>query len=347
MTQALSSQQLLNQRVYRLAFGLVVASFAAFGLDFPLSNLILVLAAKFLTIPAAPSFKGLLVLVISLIIMPLVFSAFVMVFGFEPQIMMVMLSLLLMWFYYLGTEQKYLLLATFGIIFLVLISFFGVLNGVAVTALTENLIKSTFVALVIYVVAHTLFPEQRQDFQLPPSPYSEFARTLIAAKSVIVLLPLLSFYLYFLPTHALLVLIFSAMFLMQVSTKESVKAIKLYFIINIISAVFAIATYELFVMIPSLVFLLLFMATLGFYFGREIFVGSKLGKVYAGAITGYLVLFSGLALSNDNSIDTKSWDRLIQIFFACSYIVIVAHSLERWLFRRWKTKYAHKLGLSA
>ncbi|MBW8192749.1 DUF2955 domain-containing protein [Neiella marina] len=342
----MSPEQLLKQRVYRLTFGMVVACYAAFTLDFPLSNLILVLAAKFLTVPAAPSLKGLLVLVISLIIMPLLFSAFVMLFGFEPQIMVIMLSLILMWFYYLGTEQKFVLLATFGIVFLVLISFFGVLNGVAVTALTENLIKATFIALLIYIIAHTFFPEKRQDFQLPASPYSEFARALIAIKSVIVLLPLLLFYLYFLPSHALLVLIFSAMFLMQVSTKESLKALKLYFIVNIVSAIFAIATYELFVMIPSLIYLMLFMATVGIYFGREIFIGSKLGKVYAGAIAGYLVLFSGLALSNDNSIDTKSWDRLIQILFACSYIVIVAHSLERWLFRRWKTKFADRLGLN-
>ncbi|MBD1388142.1 DUF2955 domain-containing protein [Neiella sp. HB171785] len=343
---ALSPQQLLQRRVYRLTFGIVVACFAAFSLDFPLANLILVLTAKFLTIPAAPSVKGLLVLVLSLIVMPLLFSGFVMLFGFEPQIMIVMLSLLLVWFYYLGTEQKFVLLATFGIIFLVLISFFGVLNGVAVTVLTENLIKVSVIALLIYMLAHSLFPEPQQDFQLPTSPYSEFVRTLIAVKSVIVLMPLLVYYLYVLPSHALLVLVFSAMFLMQVSTKESLKAIKLYFIVNIVSALLAIATYEFFVMIPSLVYLLLFMATIGMYFGREIFIGSKLGKVYAGAITGYLVLFSGLALSNDNSIDAKSWDRLVQILFACSYIVIVAHSLERWLFRRWKVRFAHRLNLT-
>ncbi|MCM2678094.1 DUF2955 domain-containing protein [Echinimonas agarilytica] len=339
----MTQEELLKARTFRFTFGLVASTFVGLTVDFALGHLIFVLVAKFLTIPAAPSTKGTFVLFLCLVVMPAIFNQFVSAFGFQPGVMIPLLCLLLFWFYYLGTEPKFILIATFGIIFLVLISFMGVLNGVVVSEITTALMKSSSIAIAIYLVSHALFPEPHTERNLPTSPYSSFVRVLIAAKSVIVLLPILLYFLFTMPTNIISVLIFSALFLMQVSVAEQIHALKLFLIINILSAILAVATFELFTMIPSLVYCLLFMATIGIYFGREIFSGSKVGKLYAGAITGYLVLFGGLATGTSDDIGAKSTDRLMQIIMTCAYIATVAHVIEIWLFKRWKVKFKDQI----
>ena len=320
-------------RILRYAVGSTLAMAVAMGLDWPLSFLTPVLTLSFLASPAprptlkmgfgfvltiaVASYVGLLV-GRTLLPYPLVFIPFV--------------GLLLFRIYYAKGSSLPPLLILWLLIALLLIPLMMMQSHALANMIAYNLVISGGVTLLVVWISYALLPDRvdgessNVSVAKPPAPTTE-ERFRTAVDTTIVVFPVLVLFYFFELAGALLILIMIALLSMQPGFAKDFKGGKALIIGNTIGGIAAIIFYELLVIMPEYVFLIVLTLLAGLMFGSRLFSGKPKAALYGMAFST-LLLVIGSTTSSSGEADAKVYTRIIQLMAAVIYVVVAFGLLE-------------------
>jgi chromate transport protein ChrA len=97
---------------------------------------------------------------------------------------------------------------------------------------------------------------------------------------------------------------------------------------NTLGGLFGILAYQLLVMAPSFIFMMLLVLLVGLVFAGKLFSDSKYGGIFGSAFSTFLLILGSVTASDDEA-GSKVWDRIIQISMAVVYVVATFGLLDR------------------
>lgn len=316
-------------QIMRFATGLLVAIALAYGFNWPLAFLTPVLVAKFLG-PNTPRIQlsGLLtifIIIASAFLVGILLTASLINY---PISFIFVITLTLFWLAYWGNSGGNEFAITMLLIGITLIPMLAMQHQVVATQVTYGFLFSCFVALVITLACNELFIKGTGDKpnQQKPPIADKSVRVRLSLLSVIMILPVLVFFLYFQWTGGLLILIFIAILAQKPDLVAGIKGAGALMLGNTIGGLAAIAMFGLLLAVPQYSFALILYAAVIFIFSQFIFSDKKLSPIYAMALTTVIIIISGSTLE-EGGASSKFYMRILQIAIACGYIVAIT-----WLF---------------
>lgn len=322
-------------RVLRFAFGVTFSCGLAYGINWPLAFLMPVFSAMILAMPLPkPSVKA------SFINMMSTLKAFALGLGFSlfflqyPIAYLIALALVLFHLYYYlnrGGSFWFTLMSMIAILVLPMIANSN--EGLAI-GFSVGFVYSSWLTIAMIWLAHFVFPDpQFTPFPVKPKYnkiYSKVAAQL-ALKSTLVAFPIAAVFITFGLSDYLLVMIFSALFILKPDLTQGKEAGRNSLLSTLLGGMFAWFFYWLIVAVPQFSFyiLLLFVTTL--FFGRHIFSGSNIAKYYSSGFIALLVIVNS-AMAADANFNAILLQRILLISAAITYIVCALKVLERFIF---------------
>lgn len=318
-------------RVLRLAAGVTISVALAYGIEWPLAFLFPVLTGVFLSLPLPmPSLKeGLRNMLHSLLAfgIGLVFSLF---FINYPIAYLLMLGLALFHLYYYlnrGGFFWFTLMSMLAILMLPMLA--NTAEGLA-AGLALGFIGTSWLTMIMVWVAHMLVPDpdlrsipQGPGFQ--PGYSADAARA--ALKSTAVVLPIASLFIIYELMDFLLVMIFSAIFILSPELNKGREAGQNSLISTLLGGVLAWAFYWLIVAVPQYHFFVALMFFTTLVFGMNIFSGRPMAKYYGSALSALLVLVNG-SMGAGANFSVLFVQRIVLIMLAVIYIVAMLKVLD-------------------
>jgi hypothetical protein len=163
----------------------------------------------------------------------------------------------------------------------------------------------------------------------PAPPRNELYQT--AMITTLVVFPVLSLFYTLQWSGALLVLVFIALLSSQPGFAKSYKAGAALILGNTIGGATAILFYELLVLVPEFVYLVLLTLLTGLLFGSRLFSGKPAAPLYGMAYSTVLLVI-GSTTSSSGDAGAKVYTRIFQILCAVVYVVTAFGTIDR--FRR-------------
>ncbi len=317
-------QDQTSVRIIRFATGVTLAAAIAYGINWPLSFLLPVLTAFFLSLPLPmPSLAmGLRNMWHTMMAfgLGLVFALFFLQF---PIVYMMLLGLVMFHLYYYLNRGGSLWLTLMSFVAILLLSMMGNSHEGLATGISLSFIGTGWLTIVMVWGSYLLVPDP-QSAPYPPAPdfqpgYSQAAAE-AALKSTIVILPLASLFFIFNLTSYILVMIFAALFILKPDLSAGQEAGVNSLISTLIGGVFAWIFYWLIVAVPEYHFYVGLMFLTALYFGMKIFSGEPSAKYYSSALIALLILVNG-SMGEGAEFTEKFIMRVILITLAVTYIV--------------------------
>lgn len=309
--------------VLRYALGATLILAVAAGSDYFLSYITPVLALTFLAPGVKPlSLKSGFLLVASLAAASAIGVIFSRLFLDFPLVFMPLLALAMFYLYYSDRiNPLFRIWLLVSLLLIPLLSSFSYKVG-ALVAIT--LVENAAIAVVLVWFIFLVFPYKEAlaaaVMKSKPAMVPSITRYRIALKSTIVLLPVLvGFYLYQW-SGAILVLVFVAMLSMNPGA-TSFKSGLLMILSNLAGGIAAIVAFNLFVVVPEFIYLILVTLIAGLVFGTWLFSGKPTAKLYGSAFSTFLLVL-GSVTTSEGDAGSKVWSRIIQIGIAVVYVVI-------------------------
>ncbi|TKB47075.1 DUF2955 domain-containing protein [Thalassotalea mangrovi] len=331
-------------RILRLVFGAGLAIAIAFAFNWPLAFLCPVLTSKFLA-TATPKLPVKTLTNIFLVVV-VAFSSAILVTRFLlpfPMVFMLVAFLLIYWLAYWSHSGGNELVITMLLIGFTIIPLLALLHQVIVIEVTYGFIFSCLLALVITMIAHELVPDKpgtqyknAETAKAAERKLPRKTRLQLAALTTIIIMPVLTLFLLFDLSNAMLILVFVAILAQKPNLLVGIQGAKALLLGNTIGGVVAILIYALLVMVPQYAFLIFLFLLLFLGFGKLIFSPRPLAPIYAMAMTTVIILVSSATLGNADA-DEKFYMRIIQVAAACGYIIF-ATTLTRPYFDRLETE---------
>lgn len=107
----------------------------------------------------------------------------------------------------------------------------------------------------------------------------------------------------------------------------NVKVGTVMIVANILGGLFAILAYNLLVIAPMFLFMILITLSTGLFFGSRLFSTNKFAAVFGSGFSTFLLILGSVTSSEDAAGD-KVWTRVIQISIAVIYVVIAFRLLN-------------------
>jgi len=321
----------VSVRVMRLALGVTISVALAYGIEWPLAFLLPVLTGVLLSLPLPmPSLPGGLRNMLHSLMafgIGLVFSLFFINF---PLAYLLMLGLVLFHLYYYlnrGGSLWFTLMSMIAILLLPMLA--NTAEGLA-TGLALGFIGTSWLTMIMVWISHLLVPDPVRG-RLPPRPgfqpgYSSVAAK-TALKSTVVIFPLASLFIIFDLMDFLLVMIFSAIFILKPELSKGREAGQNSLISTILGGLCAWLFYMLIVAVPQYHFFVVLMFFTTLVFGMIIFSTRPTAKYYGSALSALLVLING-SMGSDADFSTLFVQRIALIVLAVVYIVAVLKVLD-------------------
>jgi hypothetical protein len=321
----------VSVRVIRLALGVTLSVALAYGIEWPLAFLLPILTAVFLSLPLPmPSLAGgLLNMLHSLLAfgIGLVFSLFFINF---PLAYLLMLGLVLFHLYYYlnrGGSFWFTLMSMIAILLLPMLA--NTAEGLA-TGLALGFIGTSWLTMIMVWIAHLLVPDPIHG-KLPPRPGFQPGYSAVAAKtalkSTVVVFPLASLFITFDLMDFLLVMIFSAIFILKPELSKGKEAGINSLISTILGGLIAWVFYWLIVAVPQYHFFIVLMFFTTLVFAMNIFSGKPSAKYYGSALSALLVLING-SMAADAEFSALFMQRIALIVLAVIYIIAMLKVLD-------------------
>ncbi len=325
-----------TMRVLRFTFGVTFACGLAYGINWPLAFLMPVFTALILAMPLPkPSLRASFHHMMSTLFafaIGLVFSLFFLQF---PLAYLVMLALVLFHLYYYlnrGGSFWFTLMAMIAILVLPMIA--NSHEGLAVS-FSAGFVYSSWLTIAMIWLAHFVFPDP-EFTQFPVKPKYNTAYVDVAAKlalkSTLVVYPITAVFITYGLSDYLLVMIFSALFILKPDLTQGKEAGKNSLISTVLGGVFAWLFYWLIVAVPQFHFYLLLMLATTLFFGRNIFSGSAMAKYYSSGFIALLVVVNS-SMAADANFNAILAQRILLITTAIVYIVCALKVIERYFFK--------------
>jgi len=252
-------------------------------------------------------------------------------------------GLLLFLIFYAEKRGQSPLLITFLLIAVLVIPLLsmqaeGLANLVAAGILFGAVVTLAVTSLVYWVFPEPLVPRETSQAAKPSkapalTPAESFRS---ATLSTFVVLPLMLLFYMFERTGSLLILIFVAMLSQQPAFAKSFNIGKGLIVGNVIGGATALVMYELLVLYPSFLFMVLLTLLAGLVFGTRVFSGKPSGALY-GMAYSTLLLVIGSVTTTTGDAGAKVYTRVFQIILAVSYVVVAFGLLDR-LERAWRAR---------
>jgi len=325
-----------HMRMLRFAFGVTFSCALAYGINWPLAFLMPVFSAMLLAMPLpkpslSASFNNMMSTLKAFAI-GLAFSLFFLQF---PIAYLLMLALVLFHLYYYlnrGGSFWFTLMSMIAILVLPMIA--NSHEGLAVS-FSVGFVYSSWLTIAMIWLAHFVFPDPTFT-QFPVKPkynnsYSKIA-ALTALKSTLVVFPIAAIFITYGLIDYLLVMIFSAIFILKPDLAQGKEAGKNSLVSTLLGGVFAWLFYWLIVAVPEFYFYLLLLFTTTLFFGRHIFSGSNMAKYYSSGFIALLVIVNS-AMAADSNFNAILAQRILLISTATAYIISSLRVLERFWFK--------------
>ncbi len=327
----LISQNPLQVRSLRFAIGVTFAVALAYGINWPLAFLMPVLTAVFLALPLPmPSLKiGLrnMANTIKAFALGLVFSIFFLQY---PLAYLLMLGLVLFHLYYYlnrGGSFWLTLMSMIAVLLLPMLANSG--EGLAI-GFSMGFIASGCLTVVMVWLAYLMVPDP-ESTAYPQKPgvqrgYSQLAAK-TALKSTLVIFPVASLFIIFNLTDYILVMIFSAIFILKPELSAGKEAGTNSLISTLLGGLCALIFYWLIVAVPEFYFFIILMLLTALFFARNIFSNQPRSKYYSSAFMALLILVNG-GMAEGANISALLIDRVLLTVLATAYIIAALKILD-------------------
>lgn len=324
-------------RVLRFAFGVTLACGLAYGINWPLAFLMPVFTAMILAMPLPkPSVQASLNNMLSTLKAFAIGLTFSLFFLQYPIAYLLVLAVVLFHLYYYlnrGGSFWFTLMSMIAILVLPMIANSN--EGLAI-GFSAGFVYSSWLTIVMIWLAHFVFPDPNFT-QFPVKPkynknYVPMAAKL-ALKSTLVAYPIAAVFITYGLSDLLLVMIFSAIFILKPDLTQGKEAGRNSLISTLLGGVFAWLFYWLIVAVPQFYFYLLLLFATTLFFGRHIYSGSNMAKYYSSGFIALLVIVNS-AMGEGSNFNTILAQRILLISLAILYIVTALRVLERFIFNR-------------
>lgn len=322
--------------VLRYAVGSTLIMAIAFGNGWPLAFIIPVLSLGFLA-PGkkAPTLKGGLSFIFIIIIA--VFLGVMIGRQIDrPYVMVPVIGLLLLNIFYSTHPFMNPMTKIWMIIALLMLPMMNLMYPDLATDVALVLIFGATVTILMVWVVFGLFPDKEPpklptNAPLPPPPLTPRERYNRALLSTLVILPVFVLFYAFQLAGSILILIFIGILSMEPSFAKNFQAGKALIIGNVLGGIVSILAYNLLVIAPHFSFLILVVLSGGLFLGTMFFSDRKAAPLFNMAFSTFLLVI-GSTTGESASIDAgeKMLSRLLQMFAAVAYVVIVFGVIEKW-----------------
>ncbi|UCE01512.1 MAG: DUF2955 domain-containing protein [Candidatus Latescibacterota bacterium] len=327
-------------RVLRYAVGSSIAMAVALGFDWQLSFLTPVLALSFLASPAPrPSLQqgGVFVLTIAVAcLVGLWLSRFLLPY---PLVYLPLTFLLLFRLFLAKAGGKAPMLITWLLIALLVIPMLAMQSPDLADLVAAGIVVGACVTIALVWIVDLVLPLPIENPAAASAPSAapsapapgrgELYAT--AMMTTLVVFPVLTLFYTLQWSGAMLVLVFVALLSSQPGFAKSYKAGAGLVLGNSIGGAAAILFYELLVLVPEFVFLVLLTLLTGMLFGARLFSGKPTAPLYGMAYSTVLLVI-GSTTSSSGDAGAKVYTRILQILCAVVYVVTAFGTIER--FRR-------------
>ncbi|VAW64651.1 putative membrane protein [hydrothermal vent metagenome] len=335
------SQDQASIRSIRFAVGVSIAVAIAYGINWPLAFLMPVLTSIMLSLPLPmPSLHAGLRNIshtIKAFALGLVFSIFFLKY---PLVYILMLGLVLFHLYYYlnrGGSFWLTLISMVAILLLPVLASSG--EGLA-AGFSFGFIYSGGLTVIMVWIAHLLVPDpQFSAFPLPAKFQNIYspAAAQSALKSTLIIFPMASLFIAFNLMDYLLVMIFSAIFILKPELSAGKEAGKNSLISTLLGGLCAMIFYWLIVAVPEYIFYITLMFLTTLFFGRKIYSTKPSAKYYGSAYITLLILVNG-SMAEGADFSQLLVNRILLIILATGYILITLKLLDSY----WPNKHTLK-----
>lgn len=318
-----------TREILRYAFGSAVTMGVAMGMGWPVSFLAPVLALMFLGSPApSPTLKQGLGFVFAIAIAcgaGLLLTRTLLPY---PLVFVPLIGLILLHVFYATAKQIPPFLKLFLLLTLSAIPFLGLQSMALASGFAMSLILNGAATVVMVWFVYGIFPDRnipqpvvRAKKTAPPiSDAQRFQNALI---STVVVFPMLLLFFFFEWVSGLTTLIFIMILAMQPGFAKNFKAGGLLILANLAGGIGAIVAYELLVITPVFVFMLLLVVLFGLIYGAGVFSNKPTAQLYGTAFSTFLVIL-GMTTSGESEAGAKVYTRIVLIMIAVIYVVVAS-----------------------
>jgi len=318
-------------RVIRFAVGVTISATLAYAVNWPLAFLLPVLVSFLLSLPLpvmslVMGFRNMKQTLLAFSL-GLVFALFFLRF---PSIFLIMLALVMYHLYYYlnrGGSLWFTLLSFMGVL---LLSMLGNTNEGLSVIISLGFIGTAWITIVMVWIAHYLIPDPHSTvFHKEPAFQSVYSKVAAqtALKSTLVIMPLASLFFIFNLVDYLLVMIFSALFILKPELSEGKEAGVKSLISTVLGGVYAWVFYWLIVAVPEFYFYVALIFLTSLVFGRNIFSGHENSKYYGSALIALFILING-SMGEGANFSELLIIRIVMITLAVIYITTALRIIE-------------------
>ena len=247
-------EQAQERRVFRYVATVGLATFLALWFNWPLAFCTPLLTAKFIT--DKPQFHILHVKQLAYALLSTAVIGFVVSTGL-PEYKIAFLSILtlgMLWAYYLFTDPKWVMFATFLMIELILLPSITIIDQASALNVGIGFAFSGTLAVALYALSHVYFPEEEKtDFVgFPVSPLTKEMRWTAAIRAWVISFPLVCFYFYFQLSQILLTVAFVMLLSLMASSETSGKTALFFTVSNIFAGLISFVTFLIISLAPNM-----------------------------------------------------------------------------------------------
>jgi hypothetical protein len=251
-----------------------------------------------------------------------------------PLVYVPLVGLILFRLFYAGRLGRSKLLVMWLLLAITIIPLVRLLQPSIALFVAQGIFKNVLVTVGIAVAAFALMPEPAYSASDPP-PHKptppvptrgEAFRGAMLATAVV--LPLLTLFYLFRFTGAVLILVFVAILSSQPAFSANFKVGKALIIGNVIGGIISIVFYEVLVMAPVFILMLMMTFSIGLILGWRVFSGKPVSAVFGLAYSTVLLIIGSTTTSTSDA-GTEVYSRVLQITIAVVYVVIAFGLLNR------------------
>jgi len=311
-------------RSVRFAIGVTISVALAYGINWPLSFLLPVLVSLLLSMPLPMSSLAVGLRNIRNTVMAfslgLVFSLFFLQYPFAY---ILMLGLVLFHLYYYLNRGGSFWLTLMSIIAILLLPMLANSNEGLAMGFSLGFVFSGCLTVIMVWVSYLLVPDpQSTAFPAPPGfqrIYSPVAAK-SALKSTVIIFPMATLFIAFNLMDYLLVMVFSALFILKPELSAGKEASTNSLISTLLGGLCAMVFYWLIVAVPEYYFFIVLMFLTTLIFGLKIFSDEVKSKYYGSAFIALIILING-SMAEGANFSELFINRVVLIIMATAYIV--------------------------
>lgn len=330
MSDSMQTQRLYQTKVIRFTVGVGLAVFLAALINWPLAFGAPVFTAKFLIdkpLLNRATVNELLLAMVVTFALGLLLSGSITQY---PLVLLICVGLMMLWGYYLFTDPRWNLFATFLIIAVLLLPFLAIQTPQLSLLFAFGLSACGVVAIAIFALVHLYLPEPAPENEhngYPTPVLAKDVRWNSALRALLISFPVVCFFYVFQISQALLTMAFIALLSLMITGDKSVQLSRFLLRSNGIGGLIAIPSFFILSLAPNLFFYTAYISLLAILMGSKIFQNPAKDPELASAFNAVLVLL-GTTLMNGSEIDNTVLIRLGQLVLVSIYMILVAHFLE-------------------